>query len=128
MANAMKKARNSQSCSTGLSADGAALQAREDGGVVERAGLVVEIDDAHQHQGRARHGVEEEFDGGINPAFVTPDPDQKVHGNQRDFPEYKEQEEVEGAEYADQSEFQQQQECEELFDVFVDGPPGEQHA
>ncbi len=77
---------------------------------------------------RSGHGVQEEFEGGVNAALVAPDADQEVHGDQRNFPEDEEQEEIERAEDANQSKFKQQQERKELFDVLVDGLPRHQHA
>ncbi len=49
---------------------------------------------------------------GVDAALVAPDADQEVHGDQRNFPEDEEQEQVERAEDADQPEFEQQQECD----------------
>jgi hypothetical protein len=90
--------------------------------------LVVEVDDGHQHQHGAGHGVEEELHRGVDAAVVAPDADQEVHGHQRDFPEHVKQEEILRHEDAHQAEFQQQQEGEEFLDAILHGAPGDQHA
>src|SRR5580704_5176401 len=82
-----------------------------------------QIDDRDQHQYRAGHGVEKEFDGSVNAPVVSPDADQEVHGHQANFPEYIKEEEVECREDADQTEFQEQQESVELFGPLLHGAP-----
>ena len=83
---------------------------------------------AAQHQDGARHGVDEELEGGVDAAVVAPDADQEVHGHQADFPEDVEEEEVLRQEDADQAEFQQQQEGVKFLAAILDGVPGNQHA
>ena len=95
--------------------------------VVERAALVIQIDDRAQHQHRSGHRIEEEFDGRVDAALVAPDADQEVHGHQRHFPEHVEQEQVERDEDADQAEFEQDQKREEFLHAVIDMFPGDQH-
>src|SRR6185437_6233630 len=105
-----------------------ALEAGLDGGEVEGAGQVVEPEDAAQHQHRTRHGVQEELDGGVEAALVSPDADEEGHRNQRDFPEGVEQEQIEAAEDAEHAGLEQQQEDEKRLGVLLDGFPGDEHA
>jgi len=59
---------------------------------------------------------------------VAPDPNQEVHGNQRDFPEHIEEDEVERHEHADQAKFEQQEQGVEFLDAFADVSPGNEDA
>ena len=100
----------------------------QDGGVAEGAGAIVEINDRHQHQHRAGHGVEEELHRGVNAALVAPDADQEIHGDEADFPKHVKQKQVLGEENTHQAEFEQQQESEEFLDAALDVAPTDQHA
>ena len=55
---------------------------------------------------------------------MPPDTDEKVHGNQDNFPEHVEQEQVPGGEHANQPKFQQQQEGEEFLFAVLNVIPG----
>ena len=61
--------------------------------VVERehAGLLImdegQSQDRNQHQETPGLGKDEKLDGGIDPALMSPDADQEVHGHQHHFPE-----------------------------------------
>ena len=125
MAKAMKKARNSQNSSVLVSGVRAGLNRAQNRRVVETAAAdpQVQIDDRDQHQHRTGHGVQEEFDRGVNAPVVSPDADEEVHRDQADFPEHVEQEQVVGGEHADQTEFEQQQERVEFFGTLLDGAP-----
>ena len=61
---------------------------------------------AHQHEGRANHGVQEELGCCIDALVVTPTTDQEVHRNQNDFEEQEEQEQVEAQERTHDSGFE----------------------
>ncbi len=53
-------------------------------GIVSRCISVNEIEsqDGNKHQDASCHGVEKEFDGGVDsPLRVPPDPDQEIHRN-----------------------------------------------
>jgi hypothetical protein len=82
----------------------------EDGRVVGSSRPIVKVDNGGEHQDGAGHRIEKEFYSGVNAALVTPDSDQEVHRHQADFPEHEKQEQIHRQEYADQTEFQQQQE------------------
>src|SRR5580704_13328132 len=106
--------------------DIAALQARDQFRQVEgadeavRAAEIVKPQYRHQHQYGTEHGVENEFHGGVDAASVAPYADQEIHGDQRQFPENEEQEQIERHEHADHGGFNHQQRDEETFHVFVD--------
>ena len=72
-------------------------------------GVIVEPDDRHQHQDRAEHGVQNEFQRGVDAPLVAPDADQEIHRDQHHFPEQEEEEQVERDEDADHAGFQHQQ-------------------
>ena len=91
---------------------------------VERAGLAIEPQDGDQHQDRAEHRVQNEFHGGVDAALVAPHADHEIHGDQRQFPEDEEQEEVERNENADHGRLDHQQRDEEAFHIFTDRFPG----
>ena len=94
IANATKNARNSSNASRGAKASLPVWISCMNDGVVERAGPVVEVDDGDQHQHRAGHGVQEELHGRVDAPLVSPDADQEIHRDQRDFPENVKQEQV----------------------------------
>ena len=72
--------------------------------------LEVHQQDTEQHQHRAHHRVQEEFDRRIEAARPPPDGDQEVHRHQHRFPEGVKQEEVEGQKDAEHASLQQQKE------------------
>src|SRR5271170_4053299 len=107
--------------------DVAALQARNELGQIKgaqeaarSAAEIVKPQNRHQHQNGAKHGVENKFHGGVDAARVAPYADQEIHGNQRQFPENEEEEQVERNENADHGRFDYQQRDEETFHVFMD--------
>src|SRR5713226_6165051 len=113
--------------------DGAGLQHLLDGGEIEGAAWdrgrteIVQPDDAHEHEDGAGHGVEHEFDGRVDAALVSPDADEEVHGDEHDFPEKEEEEEVQREEDADHADFEHQQHDEKFLDAVLDAVPGGEH-
>ena len=73
------------------------------------AGIPVQRHDRQQHQDRAEQRVEEELEGGIDPARAAPHPDDQEHRDQAALEEQIEQHEIERAEGADHQRFQQQE-------------------
>ena len=112
MANATKKARNSSSSVCALNLH-----------QVESAGGVIEPEDADEHEDRAGHGVEHEFNGGVDAALVAPDADEQGHRDEHDFPEEEEEEKVEREENADDADFEHQQHDKKFFDSVMDAVP-----
>ena len=55
---------------------------------------------------------------------MPPDTDEKVHGNQYNFPEHVEKEKIPGGEDSNQTKFQQQQESEEFLFAILNVIPG----
>ena len=84
---------------------------------------VIEPQDADEHENRTGHGVEHEFDGGVNAALVPPNADEEVHRDEHHFPEEEEEEEVEREEDADDADFQKQNHNETFFDALFDALP-----
>src|SRR6185369_2896496 len=68
----------------------------------EEAGRVEEVerDDREKHHDRAEERVEEELDRRVELPRPAPNADQEVHRDEHHFPEYVEEEEVEGREDA----------------------------
>ena len=58
---------------------------------------------------------------------VAPNADQEVHGEEHDFPEDEEEEEVERKKNADHAGFEDQQHDEKFFDAGVDAVPGAEY-
>ena len=84
-------------------------------------------DDGGEHQQPASLGEQEELDCRVDPALVPPDGDQEIHGNQHQFPEEEEQEEIERQEDADDArQGQHQIEMEEAH-ALGDLAPGGEH-
>ena len=108
--------------------EAAARELIQDGGVTERAGAIVEINDGCQHEHRTGHGVEEEFHRGVDAAFVAPDADQEIHGHQAHFPEHVKQKQVLRQKDTHQAELQQQQERVEFLDAVLNAVPAQQYA
>ena len=71
--------------------------------------VLVEVENRQEHQQAARHGVDKELHRRPDPFGAAPDPDQQVHGDQHDLPEYVEEYEIECDEDADDARGQQQQ-------------------
>ena len=86
-----------------------------------------EIQNGHQHQETADHGVEQKFERGINPPFATPDPYQEVHGNQHDFPEDIEEKDINRDKGPDHAGFQDKKEKQILPDPLFHAAPGRQN-
>ena len=57
-------------------------------------------DDAHQHKGAAEDGEHQKFHGRVLFASSAPDGYEQVHGQQLQFPEQEEEQEVQGGKYA----------------------------
>src|SRR5271157_455615 len=56
---------------------------------------VIEGQNGNKHQQAAYDSVEDELDGRVELSRrITPNTDQQVHGNQHDFPEYVEKEQI----------------------------------
>ena len=64
-----------------------------------------EIDDRHQHQQASRHGIEDEFNCGIDAARSAPHADQKIHRDQHHFPKHIEKKEIQRDEGAKHTGF-----------------------
>ncbi len=75
-----------------------------------------------QDEDAAEQGVEEELDGGVLAARAAPDADQEVHGQEHDFPEDVEQEEIQRQERAQHAGFQKQKQHAVAADETVDLP------
>ena len=111
---------------------------RRDAGVVQAqqvervlAGLLLvlvhERQDGDQHEQRPRHRVHEELEGGVQTAFVAPNPDQEIHRDESHFPEDVEQEQIQAQENAHHAGLQEQQENVEFAHPVGDTLPGCQH-
>ena len=86
------------------------------------------IQDRHQHQQAADHGVQQKFEGRINAARPAPDADQEIHRDQHDLPEHVEQEQVNGHEGAQHAGLQEQEKELILLDPVPHiTPAGQQH-
>ena len=87
--------------------------------VVERArrellgGQHVEPDHCGQHDEPAEQAVQQELHGRVLPLRAAEGPDQEVHGDQNEFEQDVEQEQVGGCEHPDHARFQQQDQREE---------------
>ena len=80
-------------------------QGRDIGG----AGVPVQRHDRKQHQDRTEQRVQEELEGGVDPARAAPYADDQEHRDQATLEEQIEQHEVERAESADHQRFQKQE-------------------
>ena len=85
-----------------------AIDRRRRGGVVDQvheaealaAGLEEECEEGNEHERRAEHRVEEELERGVLALLAAPDADHEVHGQEHDFEEDEEQDQVLGDERA----------------------------
>ncbi len=84
------------------------------------------IEDQHnnEHQHTAHQGKEKKLDGCIFFLGPTPYPDKEIHGQQHQFPEYIEEEKVQGAENSLHTCIQKEKEGEISPHVFIDVPRG----
>src|SRR5438270_811853 len=93
----------------------------------DRRAEIVQPDDADQHEDGAGHGVEHEFDGGVDAALMSPDADEEVHGDEHDFPEEEKEKEVERKKNADDADFEHQQHDEKFFEAMMNAVPGREY-
>ncbi|MDT4865761.1 hypothetical protein FQZ97_1005840 [compost metagenome] len=94
---------------------------------VERAGLVVQVQQRNQRQQRAQQRVQEELEGRVHTVRTAPDADDDVHRNQRGLEEHVEQHAVERAEHADHQAGQDQERGHVLGHALGDHFPGRDH-
>ena len=87
----------------------------------------VERQDAEQQENRAHQGVEEELDGGVELAAVSPNADDEIHRHQHDFPENVEEEEVERHEDAQHAGLEQHEHDVVFAHALLNGRPGGKH-
>src|SRR5262249_46313142 len=91
---------------------------------IKAAGEIVQPHDADKHQDGSCHGIENEFDGGVDFAAVAPDANKEGHRDKHHFPEEEEEEEIEREEDANDADFEHQQHDEEFLDALVNVVPG----
>src|SRR6266851_1580707 len=84
----------------------------------------IEREDREQHDDRACEGVQEKLDGGVETALAAPDADEEIHGNEHDFPENVEEEEVEREKHSEHAGLEQQEQDVILLGALLDGGPG----
>ena len=77
----------------------------------------VQGQEAHEHEGRAERGEEEELDRRVQPVLAAPDADHEVHREQDDLEEDEEEDQVLGDEGADHAGLEDQHEDEERLGV-----------
>ena len=75
----------------------------------ETTGLVVHVDQGDQHEHRPQKCVQEELEGGVDPARPSPDPDDQEHRDQHRFEEDVEQNGVQRGEHTDHQAFHDQE-------------------
>src|SRR6202521_5968547 len=73
-------------------------------------------EDGDQHREAADDGVDQEFERGVDPTALAPDPDQEVQRNQHRLPEDIEEDEVQRQEDAGGGGLQEEQQQDELFE------------
>ena len=95
-------------------------------GVGAGGGAVPEVErqDGHQHEQRARQGVEDELDRRVDAVAAAPDPDDEVHRDQHGLPEDVEEEEIERHEHAQHARLEQQHGDRKLLPASLDRVPG----
>src|SRR3984893_7156516 len=72
--------------------------------------------DGDQHREAAEDGVDQEFEGGVDPPALAPDPDEEIERNQHRLPEDIEEDEVQRQENAGGGGLQEEQQQDELFE------------
>jgi hypothetical protein len=77
----------------------------------------IQHQDRDQHQHAADQRVQEKLDRRVLAPRAAPDADQEVHGQQYDFPEHVEQEEIQGQKDSQHARFQQQEQDAVRLDV-----------
>ena len=102
------------------------IQRRQAEGVDASRSMMMEVEEqnAQQHQDGAGQGVEEEFDGGVEFARASPDPDQQVHRDEHGFPEHEEEEEIERHKDAEHAGLKKQKPDVVFLDAILDRGPG----
>ena len=90
--------------------------------------MEVEGQDGQEHQDASHHGEEEKLDRRVDPPRAAPHPDEEVHRDEHELPEDVEEDEVEGAEGADQRRFEEEEGDVVLLDLRFDRLPGAEDA
>src|SRR6202521_3590759 len=73
-------------------------------------------EDGDQHREAAEDGVDQEFERGVDPTALAPDPDEEIERNQHGLPEDIEEDEVQRQEDAGGGGLQEEQQQDELFE------------
>ena len=94
---------------------------------VETVGLQIQPDEGNQHQDRAEERIQEELQRRVDAALATPDTDDQEHRDEHRFPEYVEQQAIEGAEHADHQPLEDQERREVLRRAGLDRIPARDH-
>src|ERR1700754_1941701 len=87
------------------------------------AGLVIQVDQADQHEDRAEERVDEKLQRGVDAARATPDTDDDEHRDQHGLEEHVEQHRVRGAEHADHRAFENKHGRHVLVRLVLDDLP-----
>src|SRR4029077_10439201 len=84
-----------------------------------------QINDRDQHEQTAGHGIDDEFERGIDSPRAAPNTDEKIHRHQHDFPKDIKKEKVQRDERAEHPGFQQEHEEKIFLDLILYRPRGE---
>ena len=87
----------------------------------------VERQYAHEHEGAAQEGEDQELHCGVLSPSTAPLGDEEVHWQELQFPEYEEQNQVHGHEHSHDRGLEYQQPHEVLLDLVPDAVPGSEN-
>ena len=88
-----------------------------------RVVLIVQSEDAEEHQHAADQRVDHELDGGIAAPRTAPDADDEVHGHQHGLPEDEEEQKIQRHEDAQHAGLQEQEEGVVFLQPVFNGVP-----
>ena len=85
----------------------------------------VQEGDAHQHEDATKQGIEHEFQCCVVPLrSSTPELDQKITGDEHEFPKHEEEDQVDGEEDPHSGRFKGEERHHVEFHLMADGVPG----
>src|SRR3989304_4846133 len=78
---------------------------------------------ADKEKDRPGHGIEEEFQGRVNPVRASPNAYYKIHGDEHGLPEYIKEEAIQRSKYPEHRALYKKKRYHELLYLFLYRPP-----
>ena len=87
---------------------------------------IIEIQNCGQHKKTSYHREKDKLDGGIQSPGTSPETDDKIHGDQHDFPKNVEKENIQGHKDTEDTHFQKEEKDKIFLKTLLDTCPRRQ--